>query len=577
MPEEQDSSPAQPLAIERPGVRIDRLGPLPLLNHFIDRLGLDDTLARFVRSDQSRCTLSYARVLSVFLRTIILEREPIYRQQETVAPFAPDAFGLARAEMEQLGDDHIGRALDRLFDADRGALLTEVVLAATRRFDIRCDEFHNDSTTIRFCGQYQDADGREIRGRTTPAITYGFSKDHRPDLKQLLLVMTTSGDGGVPMQFRCESGNASDSQSHEESWEVLRGIVGRGDFLYVADSKLCSGGAMDYINDREGRFLTVLPRSRIEDRDFRKRLQDYDPPWETVRRRRNPRREDGPPDVWRVYRDPVPSKEGWPIIWLWSNLLELKQEHSRRQRLAKAIHRLERLQASLEGPRPRRKSRQDVQQALEPILRGRLRRYIKVRIVRKDEYVFRQEKAGRPGPETRYRRKVRKRWKVLWRIDEKRISYDRISDGMYPLITNDRNLTPKQALLAHKGQPRIEKRFQQTKSVFDIAPVFLKNEGRIEALFHVYFLALLVQALIERELRAGMAKASVEALAIYPEERPSKYPTWLQVLRLFALPQRTMILDGDREVFMVEPTLTPMQLRVLELLGVDRRAYCRGA
>ncbi len=74
-----------------------------------------------------------------------------------------------------------------------------------------------------------------------------------------------------------------------------------------------------------------------------------------------------------------------------------------------------------------------------------------------------------------------------------------------------------------------------------------------------------------------MAKASVEALPIYPEERQSKYPTWLQVLRLFALPQRTMILDGDREVFMVEPTLTPMQIRVLELLGVDRRAYCRGA
>ena len=72
---------------------------------------------------------------------------------------------------------------------------------------------------------------------------------------------------------------------------------------------------------------------------------------------------------------------------------------------------------------------------------------------------------------------------------------------MYPLITNDRKLTPSQVLEAHKGQPTLEKRFEQLKSVHEIAPVFLKNEARIEALFTLYFLALMVQALIERELR----------------------------------------------------------------------------
>jgi len=409
---EQDPAARNGLYIAEPGCRIDRLGPLPLINHFIDRLGLDDILARFVRTDEARCGVSYARALSVFVRTIIVEREPIYRQQEMVAPFAPDAFGLKREEMAQIGDDQIGRALDRLFDADRGALLTETILAATQRFEIQCDEFHNDSTTIHFCGQYQEAVGREIRGRTAPAITYGFSKDRRPDLKQLLFVMTTAGDGGVPMQFRCESGNFSDSRTHEQSWETLRKIAGKSDFLYVADSKLCGGGSMDYIDEQQGKFLTVLPRSRMEDRHFRAGIQNNKPAWETVRHRRNPRRKDGPPDIWRVYRDPVPSKEGWPIVWLWSNLLELKQEHTRRERLAKAVYRLEKLQSQLEGPRPRRKSRLDIQQALEPILRGRLRRYLKVRVTRSDDYIFRQEKAGRPGPETRYRRKIRKRWRT---------------------------------------------------------------------------------------------------------------------------------------------------------------------
>jgi transposase len=54
------------------------------------------------------------------------------------------------------------------------------------------------------------------------------------------------------------------------------------------------------------------------------------------------------------------------------------------------------------------------------------------------------------------------------------------------------SLPPSEVLEAHKGQPMIEKRFEQIKTVHEIAPVFLKNEGRIEALFTVYFLALLV-------------------------------------------------------------------------------------
>ena len=80
---------------------------------------------------------------------------------------------------------------------------------------------------------------------------------------------------------------------------------------------------------------------------------------------------------------------------------------------------------------------------------------------------------------------------------------------MYPLLTNERSLTPRQVLEAHKRQPCIEKRFEQLKTVLEVAPVFLKNEGRIEALFTLYFLALLVQALIERDEAARAELAAV--------------------------------------------------------------------
>jgi hypothetical protein len=212
----------------------ERLGPLPLVNHFVERVGLEELLDRYVASD-ARCTVPHARALGVLLRSIIVEREPIYRQQESVHGFASGMFGIRPQEMECLSDDRLGRALDHLFDADRAGLLTEVALVVGSRFGVRFDEFHNDATSVSFCGSYRAASGRKIRGRSAPVITYGHSKAHRPDLKQLLLFLTMSADGNIPVAFRCADGNASESRSHIETWNTLRAVAGRSDFLYVAD------------------------------------------------------------------------------------------------------------------------------------------------------------------------------------------------------------------------------------------------------------------------------------------------------------------------------------------------------
>jgi transposase len=109
--------------------------------------------------------------------------------------------------------------------------------------------------------------------------------------------------------------------------------------------------------------------------------------------------------------------------------------------------------------------------------------------------------------------------------------------------------------------------------VFEIAPVLLKNEGRIEALFFVYFLALLVQALIERELRLAMQREGVEALALYPEERLTHRPTAEQVFRLFSHTQRHVLEHDGARLRTFDPQLTDLQRQVLALLGVPEGAY----
>ena len=142
-----------------------------------------------------------------------------------------------------------------------------------------------------------------------------------------------------------------------------------------------------------------------------------------------------------------------------------------------------------------------------------------------------------------------------------------------PLLTNDRSLTPVQVLQAHKGQPTIEKRFEQVKTMHEIAPVFLKNEGRIEALFTLYFLALLVQALIERELRLAMKRNQIEELPLYPEQRLCKNPTTEQILRLFSVAEWHTLLSEGRTIQVFHTDLTNLQRHVLCLLGVSPQAF----
>jgi transposase len=405
-------------------------------------------------------------------------------------------------------------------------------------------------------------------------LTFGYSKDHRPDLKQLLFILTTDADGGVPVQFRTADGNTSDSVTHIETWNTLRTVAGRPDFLYVADSKLCSHDNLTYIDRAGGRFVTVLPRSRREDKQFRKWIQTGVPTWEVVWDRPYVRRPDGPRDVWSVYRDSLGTAEGFTLTWVHSNLLTLRQQERRHRNIALATAALEALRERILGPRSRVRGGARIDLEIELILeQHRARRYFKVKRVPRPEHTFKQTQRGRPGPHTEYRRVTKRRYDIEWTIDQAAIDYDKKSDGMYPLICNDRNLTPAQVLEAHKGQPMIEKRFEQLKTVHEIAPVFLKNTGRIEAFFTLYFFALLIQALIERQLRLEMQRQKIAELPIYPEQRRCKHPTTEQILRLFSLAERHTLLREDRPVQVFPPELTGIQSQTLELLGVPEAAF----
>ena len=563
-----------PLDLSQTELRSERLGPLPLVNVFLERLGLEARLERFVPSSGRRVRLPFARSLMVLLRSLLVEREPLYAQAAAIGSFAPTAFGLAPAELRWLSDDAVGAALDELFDANHDAFITDVVVAMAREYGVRLDELHADTTTLCFSGQYPGQVGLSIRGRRPPFITRGFSKDHRPDLKQLLIKLTTSSDGDVPVQFRVEDGNTSDARTHESTWETLRQVTGTTAFLYVADSKLCAREVMDAIDREGGRFLTVMPRSRLEDKEFRAQILSRPPAWELARDEPNRKDPAGPRDQWFVHRSRLPSSEGWPVTWVFSTLLKLKQEQRRRERMMRASQELDDLKARLEGPKPRLKTKAEIAHKAESILAAhQVTRFITLTIERYERPEYRQTTPGRPGPKTTYKRVDKRKWTISYRVDEQALTLTRASDGTYPLLSNDRDLTPEQVLDAHKRQHGVERRFSDAKSGLEIAPFLLKNPGRIHALLIIDFLALLVSALIERELRQAMTRNQVPSLPLYPEARPTSRPTSSLILKLYTDITRHAITHDGAILHAYPVILTDTQRQVLNLLAIPHQRY----
>lgn len=552
-----------------------KLEALPVINRFFSRLNLDSLLEQYVPARDGRMKLSPGKGLGFVVRNLLLAREPLYGLTDWASRFDEQMLGLPEGGGQCLNDDRVGRCLDALFLADRAGLMTEVVVNAVREFDLDMSELHNDSTTVTVTGEYAGADGQSKKGVLTHRITHGHNKDHRPDLKQLLYILSTTADGAVPVWCSVEHGNTTDDKTHIETWTALCRVVGGPNFLYVADSKLCTRENMTHIVARGGRFLTVLPQTRSEDQWFRDWMQKNTPTWTELLRRRNSRRKDGPDEVFRGFESPVPSSEGYRIIWIWSSQKDQNDRESRDRRIRHAVDQLGQLQKRIDSPKSRLHTAAAVEREAEKLLATTsATRWIEVSVTTTEEHSFKQTRPGRPSKDTPFRRVVSETPKLSWRVRADIVEYDARLDGLFPLILNDVSLPMANALKAYKHQPALEKRHEQMKTVYEVMPLLLKSPSRIEAFLFLYFIALLLQALVERQLRKQMTKAGIGSLPLYYEGRACKAPTADRVFALFSDVRAHLLMGEDgRPLQRFRDSLSEIQGQILDLLGIPVTEY----
>jgi transposase len=549
------------------------VGGLPMVNQLLGRMRLEEFLQDALPKEDGRTKLSPTKALLVLLRNLLVSREPIYGVGEWAARYAPDLLGLSENEVGLLNDDRVGRALDKLFAADVPSLVLAVATHVVKEFGLCLDELHNDSTSISFFGAYLGAAmERRVLGRPTLAITFGHSKDHRPDLKQLLFILTVTADGGVPLHFRAASGNVTDDTTHRDTWELLCQLTGRRDFLYVADSKLATRENMAHIHQHQGRFITVLPKTRSEDGAFRSLVTQGQVTWRPLWEKTD---DDGQViDRYSTSEHPATTAEGYRLVWYHSLRKAQQDTLTRAGQIERALKELASLGEKLRSLRTRYRQEAKVEEAVAEILAScGAEAWIVTKIEPKTEETFRQARRGRPSKDTPYIKKVSMRFDLTYLIDDARVAEDARSDGIFPLITNLAELSELELLKTYKRQPSIEKRFSQLKTDFEVAPVYLKAVHRIQALLSVYFFALLLEALLERELRQAMQHKGVESLPLYPEGRPCRWPTARRVLDLFESIQRHTFTHSKRPAEILVTDLTPVQRRLLTLIGLPPKHY----
>jgi transposase len=551
------------------------VGALPLINGILERLRLEECLEQVLPEEDQRVIVPAATGLVVLLKNILLSREPLYGVADWGVRQAPNLLNLTTTQIHAFNDDRLGRCLDRLFDADCGSVALSVAGTAVREFQVSLDELHNDSTTVTFHGAYVDAQEEQVvRGRRAPAITWGHNKDHRPDLKQVLYILTVTEDGAVPVQFRVESGNTTDDQTHQTTWDLLCQLSGRRDFLYVADSKLATRENMAYIHQRGGRFLTVLPRTRSEDEKFRQTLAGDEVAWQHLWDKTD---EDGNVfDRFSVCDVACISSEGYRLIWYHSSLKAELDAMIRGAQLERGFSELAALRQKLRSPRTRYRTASRVWEAVDQILTERdVKHLVQVQVESHENENYRQASRGRPTSKTKYIRQASTRFDLSYTVDQPALEIERRGDGAFPLITNVLDASERDLLWAYKKQPAIEKRFSQMKTDFSVAPMHLQSASRIEAFLGVYFFAILVEALLERELRKAMKTSQVNSLPLYPEGRPCQYPTAPRVFEAFDNVQRHHLAEGGQQRAMMVTELSPLQRKILELLGHSSEHYGR--
>jgi transposase len=521
------------------------VGALPVITHYLERIDLAATIDHLVPWEGD---VPLGTLVEVLITNRLLQPKALFRVgQWAQAAALTDYYGLTA---EQLNDDRLGRALERLA-AHAPDIQAALVLKAIEHFELDVTQIHYDLTTVELYGAYE-IETAEGQPPPTPLPTYGRTKSGRKHVKQVQLGLDVTGDGGVPVGHLPLNGNAGEVTSHLDNLKLLARTLPRGKLLYISDTKLDAPKNLLAIAARKGQFLcggALIPQLQERYLGLRDELKpvDYYPDSQAKRppQERDQYKAVEVPEHLEGQVDGKAVRLDYRMVFVWSESKARQEASTRERHTAKVVAEFEAVQRNL--GRYSLKTTEAIVRRLEAA-KGK---YAEGALL---DYRLVQESDGG--------------FTLTWQFDAKALQRWQHLEGVYVLKTNlpERTHPLAEVLRTYKGQSQVERRFHHLKGPLAVAPMFLKNPERIAGLLCVLVWALMVLALMERQVRRELKGKPLYGL--YPEGRPSPAPTGPSLIQALSGLSIVIVHQGGTVARrLAQPD--SVQRRVIQLLGIN--------
>lgn len=390
---------------------------------------------------------SHGSIIEALIANRLTSPTPMY----SVSTWAED---LAIEEIlgvspELLNDDRIARTLDAV-DSHASEIEAAIAVNAITEFKTGTKLVHWDITTLLFQGEYEESE----------IVKFGYSRDHRPDKKQVATGLDVTHEG-VPLMHEIYPGNTPDQKTVESNMKALQARLKESTFIVVGDRKMLEGENLRAMVKR-CKFVGALKlNNELKDLVVSVPQKDYE---ELRYQGRNETK-------FFVAERPFKGLKVRVII-VWSEDKASRDAKNRKKKLGGMLKALRKIKEKLNTRQYKNKNY--VREQIKKVVKGEYKKCIH------------WELSGEDGA-----------LRLHYAIDREEIARVKMLEGKYVLATNVEEYSKEEVLRAYKSHHEVENAFKNLKQCIKVRPIFLHKDARVRALVFVTVLALMVYSLLQ--------------------------------------------------------------------------------
>lgn len=471
--------------------------------------------------------------------------------------------------LDQINDDRFGTFLDKFHESNPRAIYSEIVSTAFIRYGIKVKTINFDTTSKIMWGIYETQEGKE----GVISIDYGYSKQKRPDKKQIKIALGSAD--GILVDAEVLSGNTDDKTYNRDNLDRVESVLDqlkmdKSTFYYIADSAAYSKENFIKANRRKIKLITRIPDNTLIAREISERaLQNFDQLQTVTILKRN-----GIETSYRIFTR-TDSEGEVPMTYCLCYSEELRT--TKEKSIAKLI---EAEKSLIEGWIKIYQKRTfaceaDAKAEIETILQKKQQK-LKFHDVSLTIETFSKRRPGRPSQKTENTEvSFLSRIVIEHQQDKERIERFIRQQAMFVLCTNDPEISGEALLTEYKTQAMVEKKFQQLKSPHFVNSLYLDSPQRVEALGYLLILSVMALSIAEYVVRREMKKQ--DKMIIGPGKVKMKRPSLIAIYRMFYNVQTLVYHSGASNQRKFAHPLNESIKTVLRCLEIPESTFIKGS